>query len=85
MGLFQEICNLPGLIQKELENAIRHTNPDETERNYGTSPKVKIPGPDSVTTELQQALKEDWIPILLNSSKNGKKSQYFLTNLMSST
>ena len=50
-----------------------------------TSQKVKIPGPDSVTTELQQALKEDWIPILLNSSKNGKKSQYFLTNLMSST
>ena len=51
----------------------------------GTSEKVKIPGPDSVTTELQQALKEDWIPILLNSSKNVKKSQYFLTNLMSST
>ena len=42
----------------------------------GTSPKVKNPGPDSVTTELQQALKEDWIPILLNSSKNVKKSQY---------
>ena len=40
----------------------------------GTSQKVKIPGPDSVTTELQQALKEDWIPILLNSSKNGKNN-----------
>ena len=51
----------------------------------GTSPKVKNPGPDSVTTELQQALKEDWIHILLNSSKNVKKSLYFLTNLMSST
>ena len=42
----------------------------------GTSPKVKSPGPDSVTSELQQALKEEWIPILLNSSKNVKKSQY---------
>ena len=40
----------------------------------GTSSKVKIPGPDSVTSELQQALKEEWIPILLNSSKNVKKS-----------
>ena len=40
----------------------------------GTSPKVKNPGPDSVTTDLQQALKEDWIPILLNSSKNGKNN-----------
>ena len=40
----------------------------------GTSPKVKNPGPDSVTTDLQQALKEDWIPILLNSSKNVKNN-----------
>ena len=40
----------------------------------GTSPKGKNPGPDSVTTDLQQALKEDWIPILLNSSKNGKNN-----------
>ena len=51
----------------------------------GTSPKVKLPEPDSITIELQQALKEDWIHILLNSSKNVKKSLYFLTNLMSST
>ena len=40
----------------------------------GTSPKVKLTEPDSITIELQQALKEDWIPILLNSSKNVKNN-----------
>ena len=39
VGLFQEICNLPGLIQKELENAIRYTNRDEMERNIRNFPK----------------------------------------------
>ena len=40
----------------------------------GTSPKVKLTEPDSITIGLQQALKEDWIPILLNSSKNVKNN-----------
>ena len=40
----------------------------------GTSPKVKLPEPDSITIELQQALKEDWIPIFLNSSKTVKNN-----------
>ena len=40
----------------------------------GTSPKVKLTEPDSITIGLQQALKEDWIPIFLNSSKTVKNN-----------
>ena len=38
-GQFLEIYNLPGLNQEELENAIRHTNSEETERTFRNFPK----------------------------------------------
>ena len=66
MGQFLEMCNLPGLNHKELKNPNRPIDSKEKLRQPSrTSPKVKSPGPDGFTSELQQVFKEDCISILL--------------------
>ena len=81
MDKFLEICKLPKLKQKEIENLNRPITSKEIESVTKNPPTNKSSWPDGFVGEFYQMFKEELIPILLKLfqkiEKEGKLSNSF--------
>ena len=65
MDKFLEKYNFPKLSQEEIENLNRPSTSTEIETVIRNLPANKSPGPDGITAEFYQKLREELTPILL--------------------
>ena len=70
MDRFLEKVNFPRLNQEEIEVMNNPVTSTEIEAVIKNLRKNKSPGPDASTGEFYQTLREELMPVLLNSFKN---------------